>query len=54
MTENMTNKIFSLMLEFFLNASEIQWIQQSQGITEAWIGLNLKILSATCVLLVLW
>ena len=38
-------------MEFSLNESEIQWIQQIQGIwqiTQAWIELNLKILSATC------
>ena len=40
--------------QFFLNGSEIQWIQRLQGnwyITEAWIGVNLKILSGTCILL---
>ena len=34
-----------------LNGSEIQWIRRIQGIwqiTEAWIGLNLKMLSVTC------
>ena len=33
---------------------EIQWIQGFLYITEAWIGVNLKILSVTCFLLALW
>ena len=35
----------------------IYWVQQIHGIwqiTEAWIGLNLNILSLTCILLALW
>ena len=32
----------------------IQWIQQIQRITEAWIGLNLRILSVTCVSVAEW
>ena len=40
-------------MEFYLNGREIQWIQGIWLITEAWIGVNLKILSLTCVLLVL-
>ena len=41
------------VLEFSLNGTEIQWIQGIWWITEAWIGLNLKILSLTFVLLAL-
>ena len=44
-------------IEFFLYGQNFQWIQRIQGIwqiTEAWIGLNLKIPSLICVLLVLW
>ena len=33
-------------MEFFLNGSEIQWIQGIWWITEAGIGVNLKIFSA--------
>ena len=39
------------------NLHWIQWFQWIQGlwqITEVWIGVNLKILSLTCVLLSLW
>ena len=41
-------------VEFSLNEAEIQWIQGFWEMTEVWIGVNLKILSDTCVLLVLW
>ena len=43
-------------IEFFLNAGAFQWIQRIQRIwqiTEAWIGVNLKILTVTCVFVVL-
>ena len=34
--------------------SRMQWIQRIWKITEAWIGLNLRILSVTCVSVVQW
>ena len=43
-------------IEFSLNRTGFQWIQRIQGnwiITEAWIGLNLKILTVTCVFMAL-
>ena len=43
-------KIFShrQLMEFSLNGTWIHWIQEIWKITEAWIGVNLKILSLTC------
>ena len=44
-------------MEFFLNGKEKQWIQLIQGIlvvTVAQIGVNLKILSVTCVIMAVW
>ena len=40
-------------MEFSLNEKEIQWIQGTWKISEAWIGVSLKILSLTYVLLAL-
>ena len=43
-----------VILAFFLNKMEIHWIQRIQRIwkiAEAWIWVNLKMLSVTCVLL---
>ena len=42
------------LIELSPNGWEIQWIQQIQGkITEAWIGVNLKIHPVTCAFMAL-
>ena len=51
------NNHFGGSLEFFLNGAELSVNSANSGkliTTEAWIGLNLKILSLARVLLVLW
>ena len=43
--------LFDILFGFSPNGTEIHWIQQIQGIwnnTEAWNGVNIKILSAIC------
>ena len=49
--------VSSQTFDFFLNRAELSLNSvksENLKIAEAWIGLNLKILSLTCVLLVLW
>ena len=41
-------------MEFFLNGAELSLNSVNLIITEPWIGVDLKILSLTCVLLALW